>query len=73
VDIRIELLLHAGRVREALCRGGWVLSGTGTNVIASHPRVPDEGAARARLYELGLLTSGSVRIEFLIGRPRWGK
>jgi hypothetical protein len=73
VNIRVELLGHGGRVREALCRGGWALSGTGTNVLASHPGVPDEGAARSHLYQLGLLTSGSVRIEFLIGRPRRGK
>jgi hypothetical protein len=68
VNIRIELLGQAGRVRDVLCRNGWALSGPGTNVIASSPRVPDEEMARIRLYELGLLTSGSVRIEFLLGR-----
>jgi hypothetical protein len=71
MKIRVKLLVQAGRVRDALCRDGWELSGPGTYLIASHPRVSDERAARIRLYELGLLTSGSVRIEFLPVRTCW--
>jgi hypothetical protein len=70
VNIRVELLRQSQRVRDALRSDGWLLSGPGTNVIASHPRVPNEGAARTRLYELGLLTNSTVRIDFLRERPR---
>jgi hypothetical protein len=56
VNIRVELLGQPQRVRDALCRDGWELTGIGTNVIASHPEVPDEGTARTHLYALGLLT-----------------
>jgi hypothetical protein len=70
VNIRVELLGQARRVRDALSRNGWALSGLGNRVIATHPEVPDEGTARTRLNALGLLTSGSVRIEFLPGFPR---
>jgi hypothetical protein len=66
VNIRVELLGQPQRIRDALCRDGWSLSGPGTNLIASNPAVLDEGTARTHLYALGLLTSGSVRIEFLL-------
>jgi hypothetical protein len=52
-----------GRVLRA---DGWSLEGLpGEAVLAGHPRVADEEAARARLNRLGLLTSAGVRIEFL--------
>jgi hypothetical protein len=70
MNIRVELLGQPQKVRDVLCKDGWELSGPDTNVIASNPKVPDESTARTHLYALGLLTSGSVRIEFLLGRPR---
>jgi hypothetical protein len=70
VNIRVELLGQVERVRDALRRDGWLLSGPGTDVIASHPGVLDEGTARTHLYELGLLTNSTVRIDFLRERPR---
>jgi hypothetical protein len=44
---------------------GWAVeSGEDGAVCARHPLASDEGAARSRLQELGLLTSRSLRIEF---------
>ena len=52
-----------GRVLRA---DGWSLEGLpGEAMLARHPRVADEEAARGRLHHLGLLTSAGVRIEFM--------
>jgi hypothetical protein len=52
-----------GRVLRA---DGWSLEGLPDEaILAGHPRVADEAAARGRLHHLGLLTSSWVHIEFL--------
>jgi CheY-like chemotaxis protein len=52
-------------VRETLLRDGWVLETEEQDVLCmSHPMIADEETARNRLEQLGLLTSGLVRIEF---------
>ena len=44
---------------------GWAVeSGEDGAVCARHPLASDEGAARSRLQDLGLLTSRCLRIEF---------
>jgi hypothetical protein len=49
---------------------GWKLEPERGGVFrAHHPLAADQIAARSRLHRLGLLTSGSVRIEF---RPSKG-
>jgi hypothetical protein len=50
---------------QALRGDGWDLrSGPGEAVEGTHPDVADEGEARERLHELGLLTSPGLRIRF---------
>ena len=53
-----------------LHRDGWLTfatDGDGREFDVSHPQVKDEQAARSRLNHLGLLISGSLRIEFPAG------
>jgi len=53
-------------LRQVLRSDGWVLEGSEQGaVVAEHPDLPDERAARCRLHRLGLLTSAGLRIEFL--------
>jgi hypothetical protein len=55
-------------LRPLLRRHGWMLDeGVPGDFHASHAEARDQPAARARLEQLGLLTSSRVRIEF--GRP----
>jgi hypothetical protein len=63
--LHIQWLRDPAALQDVLRRDGWKCEGRrpGT-VVASHPFVPDEAAARARLHQLGLLTSGSLRIDF---------
>jgi hypothetical protein len=53
-------------LRRILLSDGWTLEGSTDGVIvAEHPHVGDEPAARSRLHRIALLTSGRLRIEFL--------
>ncbi len=65
MDVLFRFLHHPDRLRGRLQRDGWALGPTtpaGQRV--THPAVPDEAAARTRLARLGLLTAGSVQIDF---------
>jgi hypothetical protein len=65
MHVRIELLRWSEPILAALRRDGWAVeSGQDGAVSARHPQAPNERAARRRLHGLGLLTSGSLRIEF---------
>jgi hypothetical protein len=62
--------IHLGRILRA---DGWVLeAGRHDGIVAEHPHVPDEAAARSRLDRLGLLTARRLRIEFLLARRSSG-
>lgn len=67
MKMRIQLL-HGGKlVQERLRSDGWNLRPESTGTLcASHSAIHSEPAARQRLYELGLLTSAALRIEFPI-------
>jgi hypothetical protein len=68
MDLHIRPRGDATEVCATLRDDGWALvTQTGGALLASHPDVPDEAAARHRLQRLGLLTSGALQIEF---RPR---
>jgi hypothetical protein len=65
MHLHIQLLRDPDGLRGVLRRDGWkVRTGPHEAVVAVHPDVPDDAAARARLHRLGLLTSSSLRIEF---------
>lgn len=65
MKISIYPLGPAETIRELLSQDGWQTKLTTDNRIeASHPKVADEEQARERLYPLGLLTTGTVRIEW---------
>jgi hypothetical protein len=65
MHIRIQTFRQTESLLASLRDDGWaVQSGTDGAVCARHPLASDEGAARKRLHGLGLLTSGSLRIEF---------
>jgi hypothetical protein len=65
MQVRIQSLRRSEAVFAALREDGWALqAGQDGAVCARHPLAPDEDTARSRLHELGLLTSGSLRIEF---------
>jgi hypothetical protein len=73
MHVRIEPLWGSEAFVVALREDGWAVEcGHDGAVCARHPRVPDESAARSRLHGLGLLTSGSLRIEFCHARPAEG-
>jgi hypothetical protein len=64
MNLSIELL-RASNVLGTLQGDGWkVETESETRIFANHPEVPDEIAARKRLNDLDLLTSGSIRIDF---------
>jgi hypothetical protein len=65
MHIRIQLLRDPDGLRDVFRRDGWKCEDQreGT-VVAMHPFVPDEAAARDRLDHLGLLTSSFLRIDF---------
>jgi hypothetical protein len=70
MHVRIQPLRRPETILAALRQDGWgVECGHDGAVCACHPQVPDEGAARSRLQGLGLLTSGSLRIEFCHAGP----
>jgi hypothetical protein len=63
--LRFDFLRDPGGPLQALRADGWDLAGEGDWAVrASHPDVADEGEARERLYDLGLLTSPGLRIHF---------
>jgi hypothetical protein len=63
--VHIRVLARSPEVREMLCESGWDVDEEGTDgLVATHPQVEDQPAARARLWRLGLLTSPRLRIEF---------
>jgi hypothetical protein len=65
----MRFLRHAGKLQAALQNDGWELEREhDESLYARHPDVPDEEAARDRLCSLGLLTSGSLSIEFRLKR-----
>jgi hypothetical protein len=69
MHLHIQLLRDRDDLRDALRRDGWrVQAAPHDAVVATHPDVPDDVTARDRLQRLGLLTSTSVRIDFLYGR-----
>jgi hypothetical protein len=71
MHVRIHSLRWSEPILVALRRDGWAVeSGQGGTLSARHPQALDERAARHRLHGLGLLTSGSLRIEFCHARPR---
>ena len=71
--VRIELLRWSEPILVALRKDGWAVEpGQGGTLCARHPEVPNQRAARSRLHGLGLLTSGSLRIEFCDARPGEG-
>ena len=62
--IRLRFLRDARVIEEMLENDGWKLEREQESVSAKHPDISDEASARSRLHELGLLTSGSLHIEF---------
>jgi hypothetical protein len=61
----IHLLRDPDGLRDVLRRDGWKCEARRHDVVvATHPAVPDNAAARDRLYHLGLLTSSFLRIDF---------
>jgi hypothetical protein len=65
MHVRITSIGRQEALLVAFREDGWAVElGQDGTVSARHPLVSDEGAARSRLHGLGLLTSGSVRIEF---------
>jgi hypothetical protein len=64
----MQLLNPSEALVETLEAGGWRLDAAhGEVIVATHPRLGDQAAARAHLRELGLLTSPVVRVEFEYG------
>ena len=65
MHVRIQSLGGSEAFVAALRKDGWAVEpGQGGTLCARHPEVPNQRAARSRLHGLGLLTSGSLRIEF---------
>jgi hypothetical protein len=65
MNIEIQLLRQRETIRGLLRAHGWRLDQKPDHhCSASHPEVTDQAAARAHLEALGLLTSGSLRIDF---------
>ena len=69
MHVRIELLRQSEPILATLRKDGWVVAFGQDGVSARHPQAPDERAARNRLDSLGLLTSGSLSIEFCHAGP----
>ena len=63
--VHLRFLRHPQQLRQALQNDGWQLETEKDEcLLARHPQVSDEPAARGRLHRLGLLISPSLRIEF---------
>ena len=66
--ITIRVLDNPDTVRGRLQRDGWEVDRAADGSLSvSHPFAESERNARLRLFQLGLLTSGSLRIEFPVG------
>ena len=66
MELGIQVLRRGTGVRESLERDGWMVHAMRLDVLSvRHAAVKGEPAARRRLYELGLLTSAALRIEFV--------
>jgi hypothetical protein len=66
--VQFEMLRQPDQLLATLRKDGWELEKMENGAVyATHPRVPDEAAARGRLGDLGLLTSSKLRIDFLLG------
>jgi len=64
--MHIETVRHAALLKEQLEREGWrVDQALDGSFLASNGDIASEPDARQRLHQMGLLTSGKVRIEFL--------
>jgi hypothetical protein len=65
MNVHIQMLRPSNLIG-TLQGDGWVVeTKSKISIVAKHPHVPDEIAARNRLNQLDLLTSGSIRIDFL--------
>ena len=72
MHVRIELLRQSESILAALRKDGWEVASGQDGVSVRHPQATDVSAARRRLHGLGLLTSGSLRIEFCQAGPGEG-
>jgi hypothetical protein len=72
--VHLEMLHNRETIRELLRQHGWRLDRTDseTSYSAQHPTVTDQQSARARLNAVGLLTSSSLRIDFVPKAKRTG-
>src|SRR5262245_3405280 len=66
MKVRITTLHRHDDLEETFREDDWLIVPPGkmNELYASHPEAGDETTARIRLHTLGLLTSGSLRIEF---------
>jgi len=64
--VHLSSLRSSEDFRETLQKDGWTICAAAgpKSLNATHPLVHDEDSARFRLHCLGLLISGSLRIEF---------
>jgi len=71
MKVHLRFLRQHGELQQALRNDGWQFEKEhDESLLARHPQVPDESAARVRLHQLGLLTSSSVWIDFQRIQPR---
>jgi hypothetical protein len=65
MKVCIYPLGQADAIRRALLHDGWIAKMiAGNRIEATHVHVANEEQARERLYPIGLLTTGSARIEW---------
>lgn len=65
MKIAIETLQPGPDISKKLEKDGWTVEQVdGGLLLAEHPSVSNESLARLRLHQLGLLTSGQLRIHF---------
>jgi hypothetical protein len=70
MNVHLRLLWYVEDLPENLHRDGWKVEPQPDNCLTiSHPKAPDEQAARNRLAQLGLLISPAVRIGFDLPSP----
>jgi hypothetical protein len=63
--VRFDMLRRTDGLRELLRANGWALREPRAGTLyASHPQATDQRVARSLLHDLGLLTSGRLRIQF---------
>jgi hypothetical protein len=71
MELHLLPLKDFERVHSVLHADGWLLEKDQSGLIhAQHRAIPDEPAARHRLFKLGLLTSRFVQIRFERTRKR---